>query len=432
MLCEVLLVNQLWPSNPVNRRYRCLDADYSKVQQVEQPAGACLAITREAWEAVGGMDTQFAPVWFEDVDFCKRLLDSGRKIVYCPAARFHHSGAHSVSKLSFAEKQLFWYTNMLRYARKHFPGDEGLATVAGVVVNVNARQRVDLKLLVGEETTTQAAGAAATIQTDSSEKSRLVQKEQATELPLNGRNYSDLALVTGVTRTPNGIGGSRPREGSFTVNGLRATFNSFLLDGTDNNCYATSVQGGSSQVTSPAPDSIAQFRIITNNYTADYGRAGGAIINVVTKSGTNQLHGTAYDFVRNTILNTAGYQFGIRPSNWQKPILQQNQFGMSLGGPVIKNRSFFFAAYEGARVVSKALSFTTVPTMDDRRGIFPVAVRNPVTGKVYPAGGGIPLSEICSITPRFLSTNGRYPTGRDVETTIRSFCPLGLPATSSI
>jgi len=120
LLCEVLLLNQLWPSNPVNRRYRCLDADYTKPQPVEQPAGACLAITRVAWEAIGGMDTQFAPVWFEDVDFCKRLIDSGRKIVYCPAARFRHSGAHSVSKLNFAEKQLFWYTNMLRYARKHF------------------------------------------------------------------------------------------------------------------------------------------------------------------------------------------------------------------------------------------------------------------------------------------------------------------------
>ena len=98
---------------------------FGKVQTVEQPAGACLAITREAWDAVGGMDPQFAPVWFEDVDFCKRLLDSGRKIVYCPSARFHHSGAHSVGKLSFADKQLFWYTNMLRYARKHFSASKG-------------------------------------------------------------------------------------------------------------------------------------------------------------------------------------------------------------------------------------------------------------------------------------------------------------------
>jgi N-acetylglucosaminyl-diphospho-decaprenol L-rhamnosyltransferase len=120
LLFEVLLVNEVWPSNPVNRRYRCLGADHSQEQEIEQPAGACLAVTRTAWEAAGGMDTQFFPVWFEDVDFCACLRESGAKIVFCPAAEFLHSGAHSVGQLGFAEKQTFWYANMLRYARKHF------------------------------------------------------------------------------------------------------------------------------------------------------------------------------------------------------------------------------------------------------------------------------------------------------------------------
>ena len=121
LLCETLLINNLWPRNAVNRRYRCLDADYSLQQEVEQPAGACLAITREAFDAIGGLDAAFFPVWFEDVDLCKRLADSCRRLIYCPAARFRHTGAHSVGKLSFTEKQLYWYGNMLRYARKHFP-----------------------------------------------------------------------------------------------------------------------------------------------------------------------------------------------------------------------------------------------------------------------------------------------------------------------
>jgi GT2 family glycosyltransferase len=146
LLCEALLVNQLWPSNPVNRRYRCLDADYSTVQQVEQPAGACLAIMREAWDSIGGMDTQFAPVWFEDVDLCKRLLDSGRKIVYCPTAKFRHSGAHSVGKLSFADKQLFWYTNMLRYARKHLSATKVLILRIGIIKGMVLRM---LAVLLG-------------------------------------------------------------------------------------------------------------------------------------------------------------------------------------------------------------------------------------------------------------------------------------------
>ncbi len=132
LLGEVLLLHQLWPHNPVSRRYRCLDADYSQQQQVEQPAGACLAVTRTAWDSVGGFDEQFFPVWFEDVDLCKRLLDRGEKIFYCPAARFHHSGAHSVGQLAFRDKQLFWYTNMTRYARKHF--SEGKVIILRVAI----------------------------------------------------------------------------------------------------------------------------------------------------------------------------------------------------------------------------------------------------------------------------------------------------------
>jgi GT2 family glycosyltransferase len=119
LMFEALLINQVWPGNPVNRSYRCLDADYSREQQVEQPAGACLAVTRSAWESVQGMDPAFYPVWFEDVDFCARLLQEGKKIFFCPKARFCHSGAHSVGRLPFRDKQMFWYRNMVRYATKH-------------------------------------------------------------------------------------------------------------------------------------------------------------------------------------------------------------------------------------------------------------------------------------------------------------------------
>lgn len=119
MLCEALLVNRLWPGNPWNRRYRCLDLDSSQPQFVEQPAGACLAVRRQAWESIGGFDESFYPVWFEDVDFCRRLVSQGWKIAYRPDARFTHAGGHSVSKLAFRDKQAFWYGNMLRYFSKH-------------------------------------------------------------------------------------------------------------------------------------------------------------------------------------------------------------------------------------------------------------------------------------------------------------------------
>ncbi|MGA3317371.1 MAG: glycosyltransferase family 2 protein [Candidatus Korobacteraceae bacterium] len=139
LLYEAMLMNRLWPRNPVNRRYRCLDADYSQQQEVEQPAGACLAITRVAWESVGGFDEQFFPVWFEDVDLCQRLLEHGGKIMHCPAARFRHSGGHSVGQLLFRDQQLFWYGNMLRYARKHFSGAQVATLRAGIVAGMLLR-----------------------------------------------------------------------------------------------------------------------------------------------------------------------------------------------------------------------------------------------------------------------------------------------------
>ena len=119
MLAEVLLVNRAWPSNPWNVRYRCLDLDYQTAQQVEQPAGACLAVKRQVWDALNGFDEGFFPVWFEDVDFCRRLRDKGWKIVYRPDAIFSHSGGHSVSRLAFRDRQSYWYKNLVRYFAKH-------------------------------------------------------------------------------------------------------------------------------------------------------------------------------------------------------------------------------------------------------------------------------------------------------------------------
>ncbi|HXJ40719.1 MAG TPA: carboxypeptidase regulatory-like domain-containing protein, partial [Bryobacteraceae bacterium] len=259
-----------------------------------------------------------------------------------------------------------------------------------VIVNVNARQRVDLTLQVGTvNETIEVTGAASALQTDSSERGQLVSSRAVVELPLNGRAYSDLALLTtGVLKSPS----AGSREGSFIVNGLRSTFNNYLLDGIDNNAYGTSNQGFANQVAQPAPDAVAEFKVITNNYSAEYGRSGGATIDVALKSGTNQLHGSAYDFLRNTNLNAIGYIFGARPATFKKPMLQQNQFGLTVGGPLVKNRFFFFGDYEGFRALARTLTFASLPTLAERQGILPVTVTNPLTGGVYPAGTAVPLS----------------------------------------
>ncbi len=270
------------------------------------------------------------------------------------------------------------------------------AVAGGVVVDVNARQRVDLAMQVGAVTeSVNVVGAASVVETDSSEHGQVVNSRQVVELPLNGRNYADLALLaTNTIKSPMAVSFSpsgTPREAAFNVNGMRSTYNNFLLDGLDNNAYSPSNQGYSAQVVQPSPDAIAEFKVITNNYSAEYGRTGGAVINAVMKSGTNQLHGAVYEFLRNTSLNAVGFQFS--PSVFLKPTLQRNQFGTAIGGPFIKNRLFWFADYEGYRQLQRYLNFDSIPTMTDRQGMLPVTVVDPRTQTVYPAGTPIPASQ---------------------------------------
>jgi N-acetylglucosaminyl-diphospho-decaprenol L-rhamnosyltransferase len=117
---EALGLNRLWPGNPVNRHYRCIDLDHTAASDVEQPAGAFLLIKRDAWAKVGGFDERFHPVWFEDVDFCKRLHDAGFRIRFEPRASARHIGGHSAGKLPLSTKELHWYASLQEYVRKHY------------------------------------------------------------------------------------------------------------------------------------------------------------------------------------------------------------------------------------------------------------------------------------------------------------------------
>jgi hypothetical protein len=276
------------------------------------------------------------------------------------------------------------------------PGFSRVST-QNVDVQVEARQRVDFKLQVGEVTqSVQVSDVASVLETDSSEHDQVITTQQMVELPLNGRDYTNLALLaTNVHISPQALSFSpsgTPREGAFNVNGMRSTYNNFLLDGLDNNSYGTSNQNYSSQVVQPSPDALNEFKIITSNFSAEYGRVGGGVINAALRSGTNQFHGTAYEFFRNTDLNAIGYIFGARPATFEKPTLHRNQFGVTIGGPIIKNKLFFFADYEGYRQLQGYLNFDTLPDAAERTGILPVPVVNPLTGTVFPAGAQIPMT----------------------------------------
>ncbi len=255
-------------------------------------------------------------------------------------------------------------------------------------VSVNARQRVDLQLEIGATTETVTVGASvAALETDSSSRGTVVGTAQVVNLPLNGRAYADLALLApGVRRSAI----STSRDASFNVNGMRSSQNNFVVDGVDNNAYGTSNQGFSNQVVQITPDAVQEFRLETNNFSAEFGRAGGAVINASIRSGSNAFHGAAWEYLRNTPLNATGF---FKPIQNRKPTLIQNQFGGAFGGPIRKEKMFFFLDYEGFRRISRTVTFATLPTLDMRRGILGVAVMNPYTGARYD-NGVIPPGDI--------------------------------------
>ena len=280
------------------------------------------------------------------------------------------------------------------------------AVAQDLTLSVGVRQRVDLTLKAGgAQETVEVSGVALQLETESSERGQTITGYQSAALPLVSRNYSDLlGLVTGVRQAPTAATtssiNSLVRAGSYNVNGQRSMFNNFLLDGMDNNAYGESNQGFDNQIIAVPPDSVAQFQVVTNNESAEFGRSSGATINVASNSGTNKFHATLYEFFRNTDLNAAGYFKPLTVSNtgvttpFKKPTFNRNQFGANFSGPIFKDKLFFFLDYEGFRQALKPLSVLTLPTQNELNGILVVPVKNPITGVTYAANTPIPQSAI--------------------------------------
>ena len=290
-----------------------------------------------------------------------------------------------------------------------------------VAVSVGGRTRIDLALSVGSTSTTvEVSDVTLQIETESSERGQTITNYQSVALPLVSRNYSDLlGLVTGSRQAPSAATtssiNSLVRAGAYNINGQRSMFNNFLLDGLDNNAYGESNQGFDNQIIAVPPDSVAQFQVVTNNESAEYGRSSGATINVASNSGTNKFHATLYEFFRNTGLNAAGF---FKPTNtgtsgivvpFKKPTFNRNQYGINLGGPILKDKLFFFLDYEGFRQVLKPLSVLTLPTQNELSGKLVVPVRNPLTGKVYAAGSTIPTADINPLSNQIIAAFSQVP-----------------------
>ena len=273
-----------------------------------------------------------------------------------------------------------------------------------VEVLINGTTRADVKLVVGStaETVT-VTDAAPLVETNNATLGVVVQHDSVVDLPLNGRNFAQLGtLIPGVVAAPSGLGGAQGNAtvggfgdttGSFNVNGMRNQSNSFLLDGANNN---DSFNTGF--VMRPPPDAIDQFKIMSHSYEAEYGRNAGSVVNVVTRSGTNQFHGNVWWFNREAALAARTY-FARPPS--AKPNYQQNQFGATAGGPIFKNKLFLFGYYEGFRLKDGTANTLNVlvPGTQERGGNFSellpggttcLNITSSTPGAVIDPGTGLP------------------------------------------
>ncbi|MGA2074899.1 MAG: TonB-dependent receptor [Terriglobia bacterium] len=270
------------------------------------------------------------------------------------------------------------------------------AVQEGITLLVNQVYRTDFHLQIGSTTqSVEVSAEAAQVETTSTQLGDVIQSRKMETLPLNGRSYIDLmGLQAGVIPMSSGIsmGGTVSGElssGTVSVNGQRESSNAFLVNGGD---VEHNFENGASII--PTLDSIQEFRLLTNSYDAEYGRFSGAIVNVVTKSGTNGFHGDLYDFVRNSGMDSRGF-FDLNQENIVTgqeipgsavPYLKRNQFGGTIGGPIRKNRLFFFTDYQGTREVDGASTGDiTVPSSTERQGDFSdVATTGyaPLTGSV--------------------------------------------------
>jgi hypothetical protein len=267
----------------------------------------------------------------------------------------------------------------------------------GMTLQVDQVARIDFQLEVGSLTETiEVTAAAPTIESGTAALGTVVGSKQLRDIPLNSRNPLRLAYLVPGFVPSSSFSDQFNRASSFRINGGRANMNDLFLDGVSNSPPASN--GFLSYAGFPSPDALQEFKVQTNSYAAEYGRTNGGVINMVLRSGTNQLHGVFYEFLRNSKMDSNNF-FANRAGQ-SLPSFKRNQFGVAGGGPIVKDKAFFFVNYEGLRQ-RQAGNFTgTFPTALERRGDFsqssrpvgaqclPVQIFDPLTTRANPASAG--------------------------------------------
>ena len=302
-----------------------------------------------------------------------RVTDSNGALLPGAQVAIRNTATGVTTQLVANEEGVYRAPNLL-------PGDYEITASAanftsflqkGVILTVGADLTIDLKLTAGAITASiLVSDEAPTVDTTTPTISAVVSERTIVELPLNGRDWTTLAtLQPGISsvRTQFASGGtsSRGNRGygdELTITGHRPQENNYRIDGVSINDYTNGAPGSAGGVNLGA-DAVKEFSVLASNYTAEYGRTSGGVINAITRSGSNSVHGSAYEFFRNDALDARNFFDGA-----QKPPLRRNQFGGSVGGPIIKNKTFFFADYERIRRLQGVPSVVTVPSPAARFG----------------------------------------------------------------
>ena len=248
-----------------------------------------------------------------------------------------------------------------------------------------------------ENTEVTVTSAPPLLQTEEGSTGQVIESKTINETPLNGRNWVFIAQLTAGVAPSNGARGQN--GGDFNANGQRAEQNNYIMDGVDNNVNVVDFFNGASYVVRPPPDALAEFKVQTGAYSSEFGHSAGAVVNASIKSGSNQIHGSAWEYIRNDAFDVRQYFDGTSPV----PKYRQNQFGATLGLPIIKDKLFFFGDVEADRIIFAESHSGTVPTALERTGNLsellnpalsgfsanPTDHNNPTTGLPYPLAGQI-------------------------------------------
>jgi Carboxypeptidase regulatory-like domain len=266
---------------------------------------------------------------------------------------------------------------------------------SGLVIQVNETPRINFVMTVGEiSQTVEVLGSAPLIETETASLGQVIDRDKIDNLPLNGRSFLQLNfLAPGVARLTQGEN-TEARGGEAHINGARLWGNNYILDGVDDNDLAN----GEIRLL-PSIDALSEFKVQTSTFAAEYGRATGGVVNLTTKSGTNEFHGTVFEFLRNDNLDARNFFAKTKPE------FKQNQFGGTVGGPVIHNKTFFFFDFEGLRQRTNNTSAGLLPTHAMRSGDFSgldKTIIDPVTGNPF-LGNNIPSTRISPRAKAFLA-----------------------------